>query len=53
MLKTAWVKIHATVDAAKFRTLCTATLVFTIGVILWGALVRATGSGAGCGQHDF
>ena len=23
----------------------------TIGVILWGALVRATGSGAGCGSH--
>ncbi|MBU6376385.1 MAG: COX15/CtaA family protein, partial [Bdellovibrionales bacterium] len=27
------------------------TLAFTIFVILWGALVRATGSGAGCGQH--
>jgi heme A synthase len=26
-------------------------LIFTIGVILWGALVRATGSGAGCGSH--
>lgn len=26
-------------------------LVITIGVILWGALVRATGSGAGCGSH--
>ena len=27
------------------------TLVFTVGVILWGAFVRATGSGAGCGSH--
>jgi cytochrome c oxidase assembly protein subunit 15 len=28
-----------------------ATLAFNIGVILWGAYVRATGSGAGCGNH--
>ena len=26
-------------------------LVFNLGVILWGAYVRATGSGAGCGSH--
>ncbi len=26
-------------------------LLYTIGVILWGAFVRATGSGAGCGSH--
>lgn len=26
-------------------------LVYNIGVILWGAYVRATGSGAGCGSH--
>jgi heme A synthase len=26
-------------------------LAFNIGVILWGAYVRATGSGAGCGSH--
>lgn len=26
-------------------------LTFNIGVIIWGAYVRATGSGAGCGQH--
>jgi cytochrome c oxidase assembly protein subunit 15 len=24
---------------------------YTIGVIMWGAVVRATGSGAGCGNH--
>lgn len=28
-----------------------ATLFFTLFVILWGAFVRATGSGAGCGSH--
>lgn len=27
------------------------TLAYTIAVILWGAAVRATGSGAGCGSH--
>jgi cytochrome c oxidase assembly protein subunit 15 len=27
------------------------TLGWTVGVILWGAFVRATGSGAGCGAH--
>ncbi len=26
-------------------------LAFNVAVILWGALVRATGSGAGCGAH--
>ncbi len=26
-------------------------LAFTVGVIVWGAYVRATGSGAGCGAH--
>jgi protoheme IX farnesyltransferase len=26
-------------------------LAFNVGVILWGAYVRATGSGAGCGSH--
>lgn len=26
-------------------------LVYFVAVILWGALVRATGSGAGCGDH--
>lgn len=26
-------------------------VVYNIGVILWGAYVRATGSGAGCGAH--
>src|ERR1700677_4450191 len=28
-----------------------AVLAYFIAVILWGGLVRATGSGAGCGDH--
>lgn len=28
-----------------------AVLVYNVGVILWGTIVRATGSGAGCGEH--
>ena len=28
-----------------------ATVAFMVAVILWGAVVRATGSGAGCGAH--
>lgn len=28
-----------------------ATLAYNLAVILWGAIVRATGSGAGCGSH--
>src|ERR1700739_4518893 len=28
-----------------------AVLVYSVAVILWGTLVRATGSGAGCGDH--
>jgi heme A synthase len=36
---------------SKFAKYSWFVLVTTIGVILWGALVRATGSGAGCGSH--
>lgn len=37
--------------AASFRKLAATTLVVTLGVIVWGAFVRASGSGAGCGSH--
>jgi cytochrome c oxidase assembly protein subunit 15 len=37
--------------AQGFARLSLFSLFFVIGVILWGALVRATGSGAGCGEH--
>jgi heme A synthase len=36
---------------AAFARFAWAALAFTIAVVLWGAFVRATGSGAGCGAH--
>ena len=36
---------------AKFSKYAWAVLFYNLGVILWGAYVRATGSGAGCGSH--
>jgi cytochrome c oxidase assembly protein subunit 15 len=39
------------VTAARFRTFSTFTLAVTLLVIIWGAYVRASGSGAGCGSH--
>jgi heme A synthase len=35
----------------RFAIYAWAVLVYNLGVILWGAYVRATGSGAGCGSH--
>jgi len=37
--------------APRFATYAWATLAANLGVIMWGAFVRATGSGAGCGNH--
>jgi cytochrome c oxidase assembly protein subunit 15 len=37
--------------SAALRRFAWAVLAYFIGVILWGTLVRATGSGAGCGDH--
>ena len=36
---------------SKFAKYAWFVLAFNLGVILWGAYVRATGSGAGCGSH--
>src|SRR6185503_9690780 len=35
----------------KFVRFAWFTLAITVVVIVWGAVVRATGSGAGCGAH--
>ena len=37
--------------SASLRRFAWAVLVYFIAVILWGTLVRATGAGAGCGNH--
>ena len=34
-----------------FRRYAGLTLVYNLAVIVWGAFVRASGSGAGCGRH--
>src|SRR5262245_42012020 len=41
----------ARVETAAFRRYAWGVLAYNLAVILWGALVRATGSGAGCGNH--
>jgi len=51
MLARGWAQVHEWVNPKKFFQLCVLTLAFVVLVILWGALVRATGSGAGCGEH--
>jgi len=38
-------------DRRAFLRYAWATLAVTVVVIVWGAVVRATGSGAGCGSH--
>jgi cytochrome c oxidase assembly protein subunit 15 len=35
----------------RFRILAIFCLYYVVAVIVWGAMVRATGSGAGCGAH--
>jgi heme A synthase len=35
----------------RFATFAWAVLGYNLAVVLWGAYVRATGSGAGCGNH--
>jgi heme A synthase len=39
------------VSLTTFRRFNVLTLAFVLFVILWGAYVRASGSGAGCGSH--
>jgi heme a synthase len=41
----------ASVSGRNFTRFAWGTLVWNIGVVLWGAYVRASGSGAGCGNH--
>lgn len=36
---------------ARFSKYAWGVLAYNVFVVLWGALVRATGSGAGCGEH--
>ena len=42
---------HYRYDRVVLARFAWSVLVYNIAVILWGAYVRASGSGAGCGQH--
>ncbi len=42
---------RATTRLAGFATFAWALLAYDVLVVVWGAFVRATGSGAGCGRH--
>ncbi|MFZ0746669.1 MAG: COX15/CtaA family protein [Terracidiphilus sp.] len=51
-MPSAAVPVHAQrLPSLALRRFAWAVLVYFIAVILWGTLVRATGSGAGCGDH--
>jgi heme A synthase len=46
-----FVAAQRSVSWAGFARFAWGVLAFNVGVVLWGAHVRATGSGAGCGNH--
>ncbi len=43
--------MHTPITARRFARYAWSVLAFNIAVVLWGAFVRATGAGAGCGKH--
>ena len=38
-------------NLTRFAKYAWGTLAYNVAVVVWGAYVRATGSGAGCGKH--
>jgi heme A synthase len=44
-------EVGTTKRRGRFAAYAWAVLAFNLAVIVWGAYVRATGSGAGCGDH--
>ena len=45
------IRISDRIPSVALRRFAWGVLAFFIATILWGAVVRATGSGAGCGDH--
>src|ERR1700676_2753135 len=43
--------VAALPGSKRFASYAWFVLALNLAVIVWGALVRATGSGAGCGEH--
>ena len=50
-MTTAILSAPSPTPTLALRRFAWAVLAFFIATILWGAVVRATGSGAGCGEH--
>lgn len=50
-MTTATIRISDRTPSAALRRFAWSVLVYFIATILWGTIVRATGSGAGCGDH--
>lgn len=50
-MTTAAISISDRTPSLALRRFAWAVLVYFIATILWGTIVRATGSGAGCGDH--
>jgi heme a synthase len=50
-MTTAAIRISDRTPSPALRRFAWGVLTFFILTILWGAVVRATGSGAGCGEH--
>jgi heme A synthase len=51
MTESAITGAQATSPERRFAIFAWAVLAYNLAVVLWGAFVRATGSGAGCGNH--
>jgi len=47
----AFPALPQTPPITRFARYAWAVLAWNVGVVLWGAFVRASGSGAGCGNH--
>ena len=43
--------MHTPTSVRRFALYAWSVLAYNIAVVLWGAFVRATGAGAGCGKH--
>jgi len=43
--------VQVSAPQSSFHKFTRLNLAYTLGVVVWGAYVRATGSGAGCGDH--
>src|SRR5438132_4734358 len=43
--------VETAIKPNRFALYAWTTVVYNLAVVLWGAYVRASGSGAGCGSH--